>query len=464
MTLQVLGGSGESLPRGPALPADLSFSRPGARPTGLLLLALALLVVGQLGRIPVVAAGGKEAPLLVNDLAVLLFLAGSFLVLVREKRLELDGVALLGLLFAGIGGLSALVSAVRYGLSPFEVFFSLAYLGRWLVYFAVYVAVVNVVRDRDVPLIWKTLEGAVLVFAGFGILQSIFLPGFAQIVYPDAPIVDAWDYQGRRLVSTFLDPNFAGGLIAMILLVQGGLIAYGQRVSTWKLAVLFTALVFTLSRSSALALMVGSGVLVWGRGALSRRVARAALLLFLLVLVTLPVTLDYAIAYNKLSLDDPSALGRLGAWLFALRMFLDHPVLGVGFNAYGFVAREYGVSIVGNQSFGVEGGLLFITVLTGLVGLTVFGAMLLRALLRCRSTWRADVEPRTRGLALGVGAATVALVVHSLFSNSILYPFHMEVLYILWGLVFVAGHDEGSSREPARDAGAAAPRGLVSLP
>jgi hypothetical protein len=57
---------------------------------------------------------------------------------------------------------------------------------------------------------------------------------------------------------------------------------------------------------------------------------------------------------------------------------------------------------------------------------------------RCRRIWRdAAMTADDRGLAIGVAAATVALVVHSVFLNSLLYPFLMEPFWVVWGLTFV---------------------------
>ena len=46
-------------------------------------------------------------------------------------------------------------------------------------------------------------------------------------------------------------------------------------------------------------------------------------------------------------------------------------------------------------------------------------------------------HPEHRALALGTVAAAVAIVVHSLFTNSILLPFLMAPMWTLWGMVAV---------------------------
>jgi hypothetical protein len=120
-------------------------------------------------------------------------------------------------------------------------------------------------------------------------------------------------------------------------------------------------------------------------------------------------------------------------------------VLGVGYNTFGYVAERYERIYGGAAGFGLDGGLLFIAVTTGVVGVTAYCLMYRAALRRCPGIWN-DVECAAgeRGLALGVAAASIALIVHSLFLNSLLYPFLMHTYWILWGLVFLL------SRSPSR--------------
>jgi len=403
----------------------------------LLKLSFLTLLVGQLGRIPLMVAGAKDAPLLVNDLVVGALLIWGGILAIYWRRLLLDWTSGLALAFIVVGGISAILAVPRFGISSFELAFSLAYLARWVAYFSLYLLILNFIRREDFESIWRVIEGAVLIFAAFGIIQSAFIPGFAQLVYPDAELFTQWDPQGHRLVSTFLDPNLAGGLILMVLLVQGGRMAFGVSVPLWKSLLLLAALGLTLSRSSALAFLVGVGILVAIRGP-SRKVMRAGGWMLLVVLLLSPVLLNLAFQYNKLDLADPSLLARFVAWGQALVVFVDHPFLGVGFNTYGFVQLKYGFGDLVQSSFGLDGGLLFIAVMTGSVGVALFGGMVWRATYEASRVWkdsgRVGLE---RGMALGTAAATGALLVHSLFLNSLLYPFIMQLLWVLWGMVAV---------------------------
>ena len=410
-------------------------------------LSVLVLLTGQLGRIPLIAAGAKEAPLLLNDLFLVAALVAGAMLALRRRRFLLDWTSSLALAFVLVGGLSALLAGPRFGLSAFQLGFSLAYLARWCAYFGLYLLVLNFFRSEDLPSLWKVLEGTVLLFAAFGILQSAFLPGFAQMVYPQAELYTQWDPQGHRLVSTFLDPNLAGALLVLILLVQVAQLALGSQVALWKPLLIFLALALTLSRSSALAFIAGLGVIVLFRG-LSRRVLRGMGVAAVLSLPLVPLLLNLAVQYNKLDLTDPSLLARFVAWGRAVVVFLDHPVLGVGFNTYGFIQADYGFGGLVQSSFGLDGGLLFIAVMTGLLGVIIYSAMVLRVGMESHRILKDQARPPfSRGLALGVMAATVALLVHSIFLNSILYPFLMQVLWIFWGMVAVTYRNEvGPSR------------------
>ncbi|MDP3769284.1 MAG: O-antigen ligase family protein, partial [Dehalococcoidia bacterium] len=213
-------------------------------------------------------------------------------------------------------------------------------------------------------------------------------------------------------------------------------ISVGTAVPAWKPVVLLTALVLTLSRSSFLAFVVGGVVILAARG-LSRRLLRLAAVVTVLSLPFIPALLGFARAYNRLGFD-ASALSRITAWVRGLAVFADNPVLGVGFNTYGFVERAYGWGLGGTARFGLDGGLLFIAVMTGLVGLALYLGMVGLVARRCRRIWSdAERSAEHRGLAIGVAAATAAILVHSLFVNSLLFPFIMEALWVLWALTFV---------------------------
>jgi O-antigen ligase len=398
--------------------------------------AIVLMLVGQLGRIPVLPTGTAEAPLLVNDICVMAMIAAGLFSGLVSKSFRIDRVAGIALLFASIGGISAVLSVPRFGLTAYELLVSTAYLARWIVYLGIYLVVINVARSGDVMSLWHALEGTMLAFAAFGLVQAIFIPHFAQVVYPESRVWVDWDEQGNRLVSTVLEPNIAGGMIVLTLLVQLAQLAGGERVALWKPFLMFAAQVATLSRSSFVALFVGGLVILSVRG-VSRRMLRFGAMVVLTVAVASPKLIQYAQTYDKFQVD-ASAMSRVTNWLRALRVFADSPVIGVGFNTYGYVGEVYGWPRVGLAGNSTDGGLLFIAVMTGVVGLTLYLTMLATVVRRCRRVWRdSATSPRFRALATGIGAATIAICVQSFFVNSLLTVFVMEPLWLLWGIASI---------------------------
>lgn len=409
------------------------------RPTIAFQAMLLLLVVGNLGRIPLVSTGDRSIPLLVNDIATLAVVAIGSVLALQRRSLELDAVALLGLLFAGIGGISAIAAQPRFGLSFGEIAIALAFLARWFAYFALYIVGVNVLRHEDRAGVWRALELCILLFAAFGIVQAAMLPDFARIVYPDAP--DMWDYQKHRLVSTLLDPNYAGAFIAMGLLVELALMAMGERVALWKPSLLALAMVLTLSRGTLLAFAVGFAVILVVRG-LTRRIVYLFGAAAAVLLLELPRLLAWARTFHKLGVTDASAQARLVSWLRGWTVFRDHPIIGIGFNAWGPVQARYGWEQIAGAQFGIEGGMLFVAVLTGVVGLAVFVAMLGYTIARSRAVWRdASLPAADRGIALGTAAVLVTICVHSLFTNTLFLPAIMAPMWVLCALVFAVARD-----------------------
>lgn len=420
------------------------------RPTVVLQFALLASLVSNLGRIPVFSTGDDtNAPILVNDIAIALMLLAGAIVIAQRRSLRLDIVAGAALLFAFVGGASAVAGIPKYGLTTFELAVSLAYLARWLFYLAIYVVVINVVRRRDVMPVWRALEWMLIIFAIFGIFQSIFLPGFAQMVYPDSRLRFDWDPQGHRLVSTVLEPNIAAAMLLLGLTVQLGQLTTGAKVPTWKPALLFVAMVFTLSRSGGLGLIFAGFVILAARG-LSARLMRFGALLAFAALLSLPKLIPFMLEYDKLSLGG-SAAGRLVNLAQALQAFMDSPIFGVGFNTFGFFMERQGVDRLGLPFQSSDGGLLFAAAMTGIVGLSIYLYMMACVIRRCRGIWRStEFTPEERGLAVGVAAGIVGLCVHSTFVNSLFSTSVLLPLWVLWGLTFcIARRDEAPQPAPA---------------
>jgi O-antigen ligase len=400
---------------------------------------LIALTIANLGRIPLLPTGSRTAAIVLNDVAVAGIGCFGILAAILRRRLILDSVAFFGLAFAAVGFVSAVSGVQRFGFSTTQLLVGLSYLARWLMYFGVYLFVINNVRARQVEDIWRVLLKVMLVFSVFGIFQSIFLPGFAQMVYPDSKNYVDWDPQGHRLVSTVLEPNIAAAMIVLVLLILLARVSFGAREPWWKPAILLAALAMTLSRSGALALVVGLAVVLIARG-ISLRLIRLMGAIVFLALALLPRLLSFAQQYSKFEVGaNTSAGARVGSWLAAIDALTAHPVIGVGFNTFGFYRElQSSFALEGASSYGTDGGVLFAAAMTGLVGVALYLAMYVAVVRRARRIWKnTQLSPELRGLACGVAAGAIAICVHALFVNSIFTTFVMEMMWVTWGFLFV---------------------------
>jgi hypothetical protein len=235
------------------------------------------------------------------------------------------------------------------------------------------------------------------------------------------------------LVSTLLDPNLAGLLIVFAVLFRLARIATGagRRAGGWPLALLLVALLLTLSRSTMLAFVVGVAVILVLSG-VNFRMGYALLAGGLVMLPVFWLVANYAASLGRFSVNG-SALQRIEPWLRGLHLIGQHPVLGVGFDALKQAQLANGWTLLGDSHATIDGGLLLVTVLTGAVGLACYLWMLWNVWRLARHTAHdAEHTPDDRAHALATAASTVALIVHSLFVNSLLLPFVMQIIWIMW--------------------------------
>jgi hypothetical protein len=395
--------------------------------------ALAL-AAGNLGRLPLGEIAGRPAPVALGDLLLIPLWITLLMQARRSGRFALDGVGRTILLFVGVGVASLAQAMGLWQLGVSGIAGPASFLVRWLLYAGWYWLMTTTLTDSESERAVKLVQRALLLMALFGIAQSAFLPGFAQLV-PWGGGEKQWDQQGRRLVSTLLDPNFAGVLVVIPLLLELARVVEQQPPRRGRLVVLAIAMLLTLSRSAILACVVGYALLLLARG-VSRRLAGVTILGAVAMVPFLALYLKFAASFGKLGIDG-SAAQRLIPWSRAIRMVNDHPWLGVGFNAVGPAQQAYGWKPIGGAEVSFDGGLLFVAAMTGLVGVTVYIVLLRRVVAMCRMVWRQSDNPEHRALAAGTAAASGAVVVHSLFANSLLLPFVMQVLWVLWGRVRV---------------------------
>lgn len=298
-------------------------------------------------------------------------------------------------------GVSVLLIGLRYILrvqqSPVS---ELLYIGRWAAYAMLFPLFLSVPLPRLKTAVATLFWGGV-VMAGIGLVQVVVYPYLRNLWYV------GWDPHLNRVFSTLFDPNFSGILFVLTLMLGGSM----RRTRFWwiGMAVTAVALLLTYSRSSYIAAIV-STILYFG---LKRngKVGVIALCLFLGAVILAPRGSE---GQNILRMASTTA--RIGSTIVGWQRFLSSPLMGTGF------IHHTDEATVIMRTNGVDMSLLYIASSVGLIGLSVYLLVLVE--------WMRIV----RGHPLAVSSLT-AVMVHSLFTNSLLYPFVMAWIWLILAAV-----------------------------
>jgi putative inorganic carbon (hco3(-)) transporter len=208
--------------------------------------------------------------------------------------------------------------------------------------------------------------------------------------------------------SVFFDPDIFGRYLALVIVLVAVLLIYDrpqreQVAATIVLAILWSSLVLTLSRSSLGALLVGLAVLA----ALRWKPGRA---LVVAVVVVALGALAVAVSPNTFGLNqgfNGVSSGRGGLVSGGLSLFGDRPVWGYGSGSFATEYRSHNPHTVTSLS---DSHTIAITIAAeqGVIGALAYAALVIAAIV-C-------LVRRSRGdpVRSSVAAAFVALVFHTL--------------------------------------------------
>lgn len=309
-----------------------------------------------------------------HDLVVVLLL------LVNCRRLRLWRPVL----WFGLAGLVSLALAA-FRLPFNQVAIGSLYLWRFLTYSLL----TGLTVDRRYLLFFSS------AVAGLGLVQYRFFPDTRWLA------ASGWDDHYYRLISPLLDPNFTG-----IILVLGLVLVYFTYPRSWPLYWLhLTALLLTYSRSSYLALFAAVAAVIF----IKRKFIYLVFIgLFLLFLLFLPRPGGEGVKLERLT----SARQRLSNYQLGRELWRQSPVVGLGFNTL----RFYRDNPASRSAPGLDSSLMLVAVTTGVVGLAAYLNLLF-------GLWQSGGD--------AVKTSLTALLVHSLFVNSLFYSFIMVWLFSL---------------------------------
>ena len=238
-------------------------------------------------------------------------------------------------------------------------------------------------------------------------------------------------------------------------------------------ALIFGGLALSLSRGGLLAVAGAlSMMLIWRP---FRRTAIAAALVVLVLGVNganpLGDTQQVQVLAQRLQSTAYSAGGadpRFRVWDVAQQMIVDHPLLGIGANAFPATAPRYG--LLGPASLSTyehpHNIALTFAVEQGLVGLAVF-IWLVVALVLVLVRGLGRTPPEQRGMLVAVAAAFVAIGLQGMVDYTLRSNFIVAAIFILAACAVVLGRGEPAGLddrpEPAGDDTHARPRSIGLL-
>lgn len=399
------------------------------------------IVFGQLARISLGTDDRGGSAIIATDLVVMMMGFGWLMrkliyqrqlpkALLTKSIIAFSVAALVSYLI----GLSTLAELDNLTLKSMIVSFS--YWFRFAAYALLYFITIDFLAEKKNHqqfLLSLILGTGILVSIG-GFIQLLVLPDFTTYA-----IQAGWDPHIDRLLGTFFDPNFIGTYFAMIMAFAFSI--YPTSSKRIKLLIVFTilfcsvALLLTFSRTGYLAFMAAFAII----GALrSPKLLLIGTICIVLGVVASPRAVQRIT--DGLSVDE-TGLKRVYSWDKGTRILATFPVFGVGYNNLATVQDFYALVDefdVNNRS-GLENTFLTIFVTTGFVGGITYLWLWVHMLIASFKVWFAKkLSMHQRNLGLGIAVAFVALLVSSVFMNSLLYPF---LLVHIWLFASLIPHD-----------------------
>ncbi len=419
-------------------------------PTLGIILAILAATLGELGRLP----ESTGLPYLINDLFLPALIAIWLIKKIALSReWKVPPLLLPIVVWCAIATISLIANSSW--LEGNELKESALYLVRFIEYFFLYIIAADEIRENPSSRRWIfsfLIIGAFLVSI-FGFIQLELYPSF----YDLDMVQEGWDPHINRLLSTWFDPNYVGGMLGFIICILFGLIISWKKhscklqVASCQLAALcclLLALYLTYSRSAYLACGIGIlvitaiksrkllllGCVFIALAALTMGQAQDRLMDLWETFQSILGTSDYASLFNA----DATSRLRLESWQDAIAVIKQHPWLGSGYNSYKYAQWNLGLipDIDLHHSTGSDSTLLNIFATTGLLGITAYLWFYTKA-------WLTSFKNRLNPYDLGLTGALIAILVHTTFVNSLLFPHILVFFWIALGLSGrICAHDK----------------------
>lgn len=368
-----------------------------------LLLGLGL-ISGQLIKLPLTEKNG----LIVLDLSVF-FSIIILLLLSKFKFIKPPKALIFAAIFLLIGIISIFISPLSLDLN--EQLISLSYALRFISYLFLGYLIFNLEDTQKNIKITKLFLYSGLIIAVIGLVQFLFLPNLMFLSN------EGWDPHYFRTVSSLLDPNFAGSLFALTLLLIFTHLKNKKLV--FSFIIVFIALLTTFSRGAYLMFLI-----IFLTYSTITKSLKNILLTLILALTLYLGFLSYTkfVAIPRNIDRTQSAQFRVSSWNMGWQVFQKSPIIGVGFNSYRFALSKF--NIAPDQFIQSRGGssndssLLHALATTGILGFIFYILFLTNLFLKSLNNKKDNII---------IFCTLLGLVIQSFFANSLFYPH-----FLLW--------------------------------
>lgn len=403
-------------------------------PETILVASIGSIVIGQLIRIPIF---GSDNSIILNDILLPALIVCWTLRRLGSGTWKFSRMSIWIPLLLTVLAMMVSILVNRSMYTSTEWLSGSLYAVRWLEYAGLFFITLDV-ASRPGKALWyrNLLIGAAAITAMLGFAQLYFFPDFSFMV------PQGWDPHVGRLLSTWFDPNFLGGYLAMfstIVLAQA-LLRPTKNWKWWALFAIFTiAELLTFSRSGYVGYVLGVGLVAFFR---SRALLFVGLLVGISVIVLVPRVQERVIGIRSV---DQTAQFRIVSWQNAATVIRDHPLFGVGYNHYKYTQVQYGFlkDTTEHSASGSDSSLLTIWVTTGFIGAIAYLWLYAALVWESIKTWQdKKLSAEWRAFGLGVTAAMIAVFAHSQFVNGWFYPHIMQMMWMLTALAIAVRHKQ----------------------
>jgi O-antigen ligase len=212
---------------------------------------------------------------------------------------------------------------------------------------------------------------------------------------------------------------------------------------TLNVILMLSCLLLTGSRGGVVGLFGGS--CLWLTQIKKKAIMKKIIIIFIIIGIVLYLNPSTRIIWYNFSKIKTSAsvFSRVGTWQESIRIFENHPIIGIGLGNMHYYVENYLVKVTGNYTLVKAHNLILeLLVETGIIGFSIFFILLFCVFRSQFKLILKSCDPFANRIAKGAFIANVCVLLHSMFEPTILTYFFGIVFWMLIALSNKKYHHE----------------------